>query len=479
MRNPRLVLVALTASATVITASPAAWAATATDPVLTTGESPFDSCTADAVGSQEGTVYPDSEVEPFIDVSTVDRNGDGDLDRVGVYQQDRWDNGAARGVVASVWFEGEWVQRLLPGTSACTGGTHLRATDPWVTITPSGTIFVQSLATSAGNDSAILVNRSLDGGLTWEDAVAVIDEDDPFNFNDKNSITADPTRDGYVYQIWDRSRFPSDRRSPNAINSRALRSDAYFTRTTDNGETWETPRPILAPQANRFGIGHQIVVLPDGTLVDVFMYFRGSGANKKGQEIAVIRSTDAGETWSEPITVSAAMPGYVEDPTTDEAVRTGDIIPEIGVAPDGTVYVVWQDERYGTAGSAVVLSSSGDEGLTWSAPTVVNTDTSVQAFTASVEVNDAGVVGVTYYDFRFDTEDPETLLTDYWFVDVGTGEEVRLTPSSFDMNEAPFARGYFVGDYEGLTTSGSTFIAYYSATTATDPANVYYVEIEP
>ena len=236
MRNQRLALVAMTASAAVVMASPA-WAATATAPVLTTGESPFDGCTADNVEAQDGTVYPDSELEPFIDVSDVDRNGDGDLDRVGAYQQDRWDNGAARGVVASVWFEGAWVQRLLPGTSACTGGTHLRATDPWVTITPSGTVFVQSLATSAGNDSAILVNRSEDGGLTWEDAVAVIDEDDPFNFNDKNSITADPTREGYVYQIWDRSRFPSDRRSPNAIFSRALRSDAYFTRTTDNGDT--------------------------------------------------------------------------------------------------------------------------------------------------------------------------------------------------------------------------------------------------
>jgi len=86
---------------------------------------------------------------------------------------------------------------------------------------------------------------------------------------------------------------------------------------------------------------------------------------------------------------------------------------------------------------------------------------------------------VTYYDFRFDTADPDVLQTDFWFTNVGTGEEVRLTPSSFDMDEAPVARGYFLGDYEGLTTTDGTFVSFFSATTDTDPANVYYVEIEP
>jgi hypothetical protein len=58
---------------------------------------------------------------------------------------------------------------------------------------------------------------------------------------------------------------------------------------------------------------------------------------------------------------------------------------------------------------------------------VVNADTTVQAFTASVEANDDGVVGVTYYDFRSDTADPDVLQIDFWFTNVGTGEEVRLT----------------------------------------------------
>jgi hypothetical protein len=53
--------------------------------------------------------------------------------------------------------------------------------------------------------------------------------------------------------------------------------------------------------------------------------------------------------------------------------------------------------------------------------------------------------------------------TDYWFIhsqDGGaTWTENRLTPTSFDIEAAPVSRGYFLGDYEGLTTSGTTFHA--------------------
>ena len=66
------------------------------------GTSPFAGCTADNVADQPGTVYPNSEVEPWIAASGTDRNSDGQKDIIGGYQQDRWDNGASRGVYASV-----------------------------------------------------------------------------------------------------------------------------------------------------------------------------------------------------------------------------------------------------------------------------------------------------------------------------------------------------------------------------------------
>jgi hypothetical protein len=75
-------------------------------------------------------------------------------------------------------------------------------------------------------------------------------------------------------------------------------------------------------------------------------------------------------------------------------------------------------------------------------------------------VNDNGRVGVTYYDFTSDDPSGGPLDTDYWATTARRGDAAfsarrRLTPESFDMRTAPDAEGFFVGDYEGLTNTGS------------------------
>ncbi|HEY9377565.1 MAG TPA: hypothetical protein VIQ02_10780, partial [Jiangellaceae bacterium] len=88
------------------------------------------------MAAQSGDNVLHSEVEPWIASSNVDRSGDGVPDLIAGYQQDRWSNGGARGVFASVLHGGAWLQVGIPGVSTCLGGTELRATDPWVTISP-------------------------------------------------------------------------------------------------------------------------------------------------------------------------------------------------------------------------------------------------------------------------------------------------------------------------------------------------------
>jgi Neuraminidase (sialidase) len=224
-------------------------------------------------------------------------------------------------------------------------------------------------------------------------------------------------------------------------------------------------------------------VLSDGTLVDGFMLFHGSGRNKKGQEIAVMISRDRGETWTEPIRVAKALPGFVSDPDDGFPLRTGDIIPEIAAGPNGSVFMVWQEATLAPSGSAIAFSKSLDGGLTWSQPVRINTRPDVQAFTPSVEVLPDGTIAVTHYDLRNNTPDPATLPTDYWFLhshDGGTTwTETRVTPTSFDHELAPIARGYFLGDYMGLAVRTGGFMAAFTQTETTDPASIFVRRLIP
>jgi hypothetical protein len=101
-------------------------------------------------------------------------------------------------------------------------------------------------------------------------------------------------------------------------------------------------------------------------------------------------------------------------------------------------------------------------GRSWSRPKRVSSNNSTQAFTASVDVNGRGQLGVTYYDFTFDTVGSIPLETDYWATRSADGGRTftareRITPHSFDMRSAPVAGGYFVGDYEGLASVNRPF----------------------
>jgi hypothetical protein len=257
-------------------------------------------------------------------------------------------------------------------------------------------------------------------------------------------------------------------------------------------------------------IGNQIVVLPDGTLVDGFNYITGSNGQDihRGDNAAVIFSSDRGTTWSSNPTIIANMGDVgVRDPepvnclgdntpaTPCLLVRTGDILPDFAVdyssgPTNGDMYAVWQTHRTATVqqlGSTlpvddtILLSRSTDGGHHWSTPVNVNhTTAGKQAFTASVHVSSNGDVAVTYYDFRNDAPGDAALSTDYWVVHCHAAlsdctdaskwsDENRLTPTPFDMRTAPYAIGYFTGDYEGLDNFGTTFTPFFVEGNGRDP----------
>jgi hypothetical protein len=489
--------------------------------VAVSGASPIAGCDGDQPGS--GINFVNSEVEPWMAVNPTDADGDripGD-NLVGAWQQDRWNNGGSEGIVTASSVDGgvTWTTNANTKSSICTGGTatnggnYERASDPWVDFSPNGTAYLMTLSvdTNPGgfgtSPNAMLVMRSTNGGATWSDPITLKRDENPDVLNDKNTLTADRNDSNFVYAVWDRLAPPSENANPNMFeNAIAGRGPTWFSRTTNGGASWEPARLIFEPGTNNQTIGNQIVVLPDnaqfnGELVDVFDLIQNATNRPPGRgfSIAVIRSGDHGETWSRrAITVDRhnSFQGLVVDPDDSNLatrpVRTGDIIPQITVDPNsGAIYVVFQDSRFGGVRSSIAFTQSLDGGLTWSPTIKINkTPTDInpgnqQAFNPVATVLANGTIGVRYSDFRNNTPDIATLGTDEFVIHchptpptacanaANWGDEVKQTDAPYNMRKAPFARGWFVGDYVGMDTDGADFLPFWSQPFDPDPANIF------
>jgi hypothetical protein len=523
-RNKSVALAFALAVLAVVGSAPATAGPSTTGSLVTvSGASPIANCDGDSgfrdVGGVQAVEFVNSEVEPHV---MVDPSNPEVI--IGAWQQDRWNNGGSEGNVSATSLDGgaTWTVNPVTKSSNCTGGTPAnggnfeRASDPWVAISPDGTAYLMSLSTDTQpggfdtNPDDMIVTRSTDHGVTWEDPVSLNRDESQNAFNDKNTITADPNDSAFVYAVWDVVISPpSGNENQQAFeNSVAFAGDPVFARTTDGGETWEPTRRIFRAGVIAQTIGNQIAVLPDngefdGELINVMTLIRGTRNDQgtRGNHIAVIRSSDHGATWDRKETiVDRFFRGVVIDPDAPlpgqvVAHRTGDINAEIAVdRTSGAVYLVWQDSRFGPR-SSIAFSQSLDGGVTWSAPVKVNqtpdlpNDLNEQAFTPMVHVLDDGTVGVSYYDFRRNTADSgattptEAFLahchaaTDDCSAASSWGDEATLTAAPFDSRRAPVARGFFLGDYVGLGQDGAAFHPFFTVTTADDPANVVTREV--
>ena len=506
----RLLLVAALAGIALLAA-----AAGSPPAVQVSGPSPFSRCAEDEPARQPGSFAPSTEVEPRLAVNP--RNP---RNLVGTYQQDRWDNGGARGLVAAASFDGglTWTTAPIPGLSRCSGGTYDRATDPWLSFAPNGDVYHVALAfdgqvtrrsqlrepgigrerrpPEAGGGyqaNALLVSKSQTGGLTWS-APAVVNLDPGDGFNDKEMIVADPGDPSRAYLVWDYYYG----RGPQAT------MEILFSRTVDGGRTWEHPRAVYAPDLDHTAAFPQLVAQPDGTLLVFFTYWMPSQRDAQGKVtawrslVAFKRSRDGGRTWQptgEPQGgVGLGLGSLIVRGTY---LRTGsEILDVVGDPRTGYLYVVWKDAYLGPAHTAA-FTMSQDGGTTWSAPIRVSQNPRIEnregneswhSFTPTVAVGPGGTVAVFYYDLRHSRLSSPQVATDA-FVSLcrpiypsdcatpANWREERVTEDSFDLLQAPYAYGLFLGDYQGLASDGVDFLAFFSRVHSGDRASVFFRRI--
>jgi hypothetical protein len=315
---------------------------------------------------------------------------------------------------------------------------------------------------------------------------------------DKDAVTADPKRPGTAYVVWNRD-------GPTA----GAPAKTFLSVTRNGGDTWSRPRVIVNPGARGSTIGNVIAVdQRHRALLDVFdlqaaktvvkrhCTLRRLPHSKKKRRVcttrrvipphapltnsvAFTRSRDGGKTWSPPKRIAAVVAAAGAAP-----LRTGGALPAVSVNPSsGRIYVAWADGRFtGGSGREIAVSASSDDGKKWSRPVRASSQAALAAFNPAIVVGAGGAVAVTYDDLRtWDGTSTGHLPAQVWATvshDRGAtfgGEQLLAGP--FDLTTAPISGdpgeggAYFIGDYQGLTATGTSFTAVYPTTTAAGASN--------
>ncbi|HEV2459123.1 MAG TPA: sialidase family protein [Ktedonobacterales bacterium] len=200
-------------------------------------------------------------------------------------------------------------------------------------------------------------------------------------------------------------------------------------------------------------LGATPLVEPDGTLAVAFAYENLVNVTAPTR-LLVITSRDGGDTWSPPALVTTVNDVYGLVPPT--AFRTV-TLPAFACDPaTGQLYLVWSERDAGE--DEIAFSTSSASGASWSAPLRVNDDPphdGVNHVQPQIAVAPDGVVTVMFFDSR---RDPQHRLLDVYIaqsIDHGATflPNERVTTQSFDPGVGAPTDDYgshFFGDYQGL-----------------------------
>jgi Neuraminidase (sialidase) len=362
-----------------------------------------------------------------------------------------------------------WKRRTIRGLTKCTGGTADAASDPWLSAGGDGTVYFSGLAADLSTDpptTAVVASHSSNGGRRWSAAATVAA---PLQGNEHDAITGSPMLAGHAYLAF-----------ANFLAAALPRTNTLeFSRTTDGGATWSPPVLIDQPGPFQIDFAPRILVLPDGTLLTIF----GRADLEVGLgQLYATRSLDEGRTWLPPV-LAGSKP--IRPPSFDP--ETGDELPQpnfpsAAVAPDGSVYVAFEDSTSPTSG-AIGVARSRDGGRTWTSAPLPGV--TAFAFEPAIAVDEHGTVGVTWYDLRNDRPGDAALTADVWFAhsqDHGTSWRQTHVAGPTDLRTAPLPTHGFVGEYQGLAGLRRGFAAIFTLAAPqakNGPTDIFFARIGP
>jgi len=221
-------------------------------------------------------------------------------------------------------------------------------------------------------------------------------------------------------------------------------SVVLFSRSTDGGQTWSTPITIsthhgLPRDDNGAVEGFTGAVATDGTLY---------AAWADGNSIAFTSSRDGGKSFAKSRSIIQTAPLYFDVAGLDRA----NGFPEIAIDPRhgrmGRLYVTWSDYRDGDIG--VYSATSDNGGKRWSRAVRVNSNPAhdgTDQFFQWLAVDPAtGAANVIFYDRRADPKNQKTTITLARSTDGGQ----TFTNYAWTRDAFVPSRDDFLGDYIGV-----------------------------
>ena len=337
------------------------------------------------------------------------------------------------------------------------------------------------------------VNRSSDGGVTWDDPITVAKKDLNSHFLDKEWLAVDPHNPNNLYLTYTDFQAhgtEQDCRSGGLLGGSNTETgpdvSLELVASKDGGATWGAPvrfgrKCNLSVFENLSGT--QVVVGRRGTVYVAYTFVRDGG---EIAEIRFRRSHDGGVTFGPEIVAGLAASAATPSSRNLQGNFRTNMFPTLAVdnsagPHSGTLYLVWTDaSRHSVLdlwagfisinGDArfllgdIVISRSVDQGITWSPAKLVSPTPATfkgagrDQFMAGVAVDPLGNLAVCYSDRR---NDLNNFLVDHYCSvsrDGGnTFRDIRETPASFTPNTFTdiIINPSYMGDYDTVSTDST------------------------